>query len=559
MFLEFQTQVENVLTEALKENSYPTGDLSFEEGEHADLASSIAFKLRGPREQNPARIASRIKESIDISDKEWIGRVEQVGPYINFFVSRAYLDEVVRRVLAKGESYGQLSKDEKVILEHTSANPNGPLHVGHIRNSVIGDTLARILKKAGYQVETQYYVNDMGRQIAVVAWGIRQFGLEDEKPDHAIARAYIKANRAMEEDPAVKEEIDGLIKQYEVGDPEVEEEFREYVELALAGIRETLERMNIEHDRYVWEGEFVRSGAVQDIIDRISDTGYTEVDEGALQVDLSEFGVGKELVVRRGDGTSLYVTRDLAYHEWKAEHGDRVIDVFGADHKLVSEQLKLTLSLIGIRPPETIIFEFVSLPEGSMSTRRGQFISADELLDKVLEEAYREVSERRPDTDEDFRRRVARMVGVGAIRYDIIRVTPEKSTVFDWREALDFEKLSAPFIQYSHARASSILEKADGVPSFDPEFLVEEHEVDLIRLLGKFDHVVDEAAEGLKPHAIATYARELAEGFNQFYRLSPVLNAEPGVREARLALVAAAKHALANTLDVLGIEAPKIM
>ncbi len=194
-----------------------------------------------------------------------------------------------------------------------------------------------------------------------------------------------------------------------------------------------------------------------------------------------------------------------------------------------------------------------------MSTRKGKFISTDELLDEVEAQAFKEVTARRPEEEEDFRRSVARDVALGAVRYDVVKVSPEKATTFDWKAALDFEKLSAPFIQYSHARACSILDKAGVIDDFDPGLLTGAEEVDLIRKISQFDLAIDLAARELKPHLLATYARELAESFNQFYRSSPVLEADPGIREARLALVKAARNCLRATLDTLGIPALESM
>jgi len=304
------------------------------------------------------------------------------------------------------------------------------------------------------------------------------------------------------------------------------------------------------------EGNEVRFAAKSD--DAWAMAGTTRALVGNMVEGVSQ-GFEKKLVLKRSDGTSLYTTRDLAYHKWKAERSDRMIDVLGADHKLISGQLKAALRLMGVREPEIVIFEFVSLPTGSMSTRKGKFISTDELLDEVEAQAYKEVTARRPEEAEEFRRAVAKDVALGAVRYDVVKVSPDKATVFDWKAALDFEKLSAPFIQYSHARACSILDKAGDFGEFDPGLLAGPEEVDLIKKISQFDLAVELAGRELKPHLLATYARELAETFNQFYRSSPVLEAEPGVREARLALVKAARNCLRATLETLGIPALESM
>ncbi|MCL2549661.1 MAG: arginine--tRNA ligase [Methanimicrococcus sp.] len=578
MFIEFKNQVQKVLGEAANSLGYDIRkeEISFEVSEHADLATRLAFQLMAVKKgkENPAQIAQAIvgavrKESLESADL--IGKIALLGPYINVFVSEKYLVQTLENVIAGKENYGNGKHTGKILLEHTSANPNGPLHVGHIRNAILGDTLSRILKKAGYDVEVQYYVNDIGRQIAVVSWACTRYPLNmDIKPDNAIVDVYVKANQDIAKDESVNEHIEKLMKKVETGDKETIESFKHAVDMAIAGISETLRLMNVNHDKFVRESQFIESGDVWNVIDRLKATGKTKDSDGALVVDLSDDGFEKTLVIRRSNGTSLYTTRDLAYHEWKAPQCDRMIDVLGADHKLISGQLQSALKLLGGKVPEVVIFEFVSLPEGSMSTRRGVFISADDLLAQMIEAAYAEIEKRRPEESEEFKKDVARMVGIGATRYDIIKVSPEKSTVFDWKTALDFEKQGAPFIQYAHARASNILSKTDEEAAFgaggfvsgfaDYTLLTEPAEVALIKKIAMFEQRIEESAGNLKPHTFAIYARELADDFNQFYRYVPVLNVEDAeLKKSRLALVFSSKIALANALSCLGIDAPESM
>jgi arginyl-tRNA synthetase len=560
MFLDFMGEVEALLQEALRSCGWEVEDgpnsLALEISPHADLASSLSFRLAPSLKRSPVQIAALVHEALP-EKGVYCDRVELAGPYLNFFTNRLFLNKVLLDAVADGCWIGRLR--QRVMVEHTSANPDGPLHVGHIRNSVIGDTLVRILRRAGCAVDAQYYINDMGRQEAMVVWGCDHYPLEKIKPDHAIAKVYIAAHKAMSERPEIKAEADRIIQRYEAGDPAIEAKIRSAVLFALKGIEETLHRMNIHHDSRRWESEFVRDGSVASILQRLQETNLTELEDGALQLDLSSYGFEKKMVLRRADGTSLYITRDLAYHRWKAEESDRTVDILGADHKLVSSQLCTALRLLGIREPEVVIFEFVSLPTGSMSTRRGKFISADELLEEVEKQAFIEVSKRRPEESEEFRRNVARQVALGAVRYDVVKVSADKATTFDWRTALDFEKLSAPFIQYSHARACSILRRAGETPSFNPDLLASKDEISLIKKIAQFDLAIEKAALELKPHQLATYARELAEIFNLFYRYSPVLEAEAGLRDSRLALVKASRNALRAALETLGIPALESM
>ncbi len=566
MFLDFMSEVEALLKSALErcgcqleEGANPLGlDIS----PHADLASSVAFRLAPILKKSPAAIAAEIHKALP-EERHYVDRVEVLGPYLNFFMNDRFLDKVLQEALADNAWTGRMS--DKVIVEHTSANPDGPLHVGHIRNSVIGDTLVRILRRAGRNVDAQYYINDMGRQEAMVVVGCDHFPLDGSKADHAVAKVYIAANKLMESEPGIRDEADSVIARYEAGDPEITAKIQSAVKFAIGGIEQTLQRMNIGHETCHWESEFVRRGDVEEIVGLLEKTGLTEWENGAFQLDLTSHGFEKKMVLKRANGTSLYITRDLAYHRWKAENSDRSVDILGADHKLVSGQLRTALRLLGVREPEVVIFEFVSLPTGSMSTRKGKFISADELLDEVEKQAYEEVKLRRPEESESFLRKVAAQVAAGAVRYDVVKVSADKATTFDWKQALDFEKLSAPFIQYSHARAASILRRCEGEAltadgsDIGCQLLKGDYEIALLKKIAQFDLVIDRAARELKPHQLATYARELAECFNLFYRYSPVLDAEPDLRQARLGLARAAKNALRVTLDTLGIAALETM
>jgi len=527
-------------------------------GEHADLATTIAFTLAKQKKQSPFLIAKDLAAEL-VTDPVLKGiTIEAKGPYINFIFGREYISEAVKEAVKPG--YGSLTKKEtRIVLEHTSANPNGPLHVGHIRNSIIGDTLARVFRKAGYGLEVQYYVNDMGRQIAIVVWGFENLDstpVAGEKEDAHIARVYIAANQEIERDPAITQQVNILMQLVENGDPPTVKKFRREVSRCLDGFRVTMKDLNVTHDRFVWESDFIRNGYTDRIIAKLRKLPQAR-DEETLALDLEEFGFSNKYVIRRSDGTSVYAARDLAYHAWKAANFDRIIDVLGADHKLIASQLQCTMRLLGEKAPEIVHFEFVSLPEGSMSTRAGKFVSADDLITEIRKRAFDEVTIRRPELDEEMRKSIAKSVGLAAIRYDIVKVTPEKSTVFDWKEALDFERQSGPYIQYAHARACSILEKAGTFTEcYDLET---DQEIALAKQIAKFPSVIEKIIAELHPHILATYSRELADTFNTFYHYEQVLKSEGKIRDRRLTLVRAVQNTLKEALETLGIDAISTM
>ena len=557
MVFDTTTIIKKVLTECTG-----TDDIQLiDGGEHADLASTVAFGLAKQKKQAPVKIAQDIVAALKNNSQlaEQGITVEAKGPYINFVFGSAYVSAAVKAATQPG--YGSHpAKETRIVLEHTSANPNGPLHVGHIRNSIIGDTLARAFRKAGYRLEVEYYVNDMGRQIAIVIWGfdhLEHAQHEGEKEDAHIARIYIEANREIEKDPGITQQVDKLMPLVESGDAETVKKFRNEVSRCLDGFAVTLKNLNVKHDRFVWESDFVRNGDTKRVIGKIEKLPQARHEDTLLALDLAEFGFTNKYVIRRSDGTSVYAARDLAFHTWKSVNFDRAIDVLGADHKLIGAQLQCTLKLLGEKAPEIVNFEFVSLPEGSMSTRAGKFVSADDLIEEVTKRAFDEVTTRRPELDEATRKDIAKSVALAGIRYNIVKISPEKSTVFDWKEALDFERQSGPYIQYAHARACSILEKAgEFTECYDLET---EQEIALAKKIAKFPGVIEKVVLELRPHILATYTHELADTFNSFYHYEPVLKSEGKVRDRRLTLVKAVQNTLKESLETLGIDAIRTM
>lgn len=526
-----------------------------------DLASTVSFSLAKKLKKSPNLVAEDVVSKINLP--EIFNEVRAVGPYVNFFID---YDKFSKRLLENiNENYGELSKkDEKIILEHTSANPNGPLHIGHIRNAILGDSLKRLLKLSGRDVITQYYVNDMGRQIAMIVFGLTELSLniedqDEDKIDHKIGKLYFKVNQKVNENKDLKENIHNLLKTYEIGDDaDINSLFENTVEKCLIGVKETLNRINISHDEFVWEGQFVRNGDVDKVVNNLTSEGFVREDK-VKYLDLVDFGIEKELVLRRSDGTSLYSTRDLAYHMNKSKEGDIVLDILGSDHKLAVEQISKALEILDEKIPKVIFYEFITLPEGSMSTRRGVFISVDELVDEAIKRASIEIKDRRKDLTSDEIDKIAEEIGIGAIRFFIAKLSPEKHITFKWEEALSFERGCAS-IQYAHARASNLLKKSDkNIPklSIDNNWIPNPNEKDLIRNLAKFPQVIEDSANKKRVHNITQYCQDLANSFNKFYKSEKVIDSD--LEDTRLILVEKTKITLKNALDVLGVSAPEKM
>ncbi|GGK68174.1 arginine--tRNA ligase [Haloarcula sebkhae] len=579
MFLQLRAEVEDALADALTTLDLPAEDLGIEEPPEdvdAVLASSVAFRLAGEVGTAPPNVAGDIADAIDADDPTYVSDVTTQGPYVNFLPSEAYFAETLQSVTES--EFGRLpDRDTSVVVEHTSANPTGPVHVGRARNPIIGDAVARVLDYAGYDVDRHYYVNDAGRQIAVFTWAYETFDEDDlpeperESPEYEMVRYYRKGNTVLEDgDPEEVEEaeteIQSILQGLEEGNEETYERVAEVVDTVLGGMQNTLGRLPAEFDEFVKETQFMRNGDTDELVDRLKALDCAVYEEDAWQLDLPDFE--KNLVFLRSDGTSLYTTRDLAHHEWKFDTYDRAVTVLGEDHKLQADQLSAALELLENDTDQLrqVFYSWVNLPEGGMSTREGTGIDLDDLLDEAVDRAREEVESRlddrtRGDLDEDDIDRIARQVGIGAVRYDIVSKQPTKGITFEWDRALDFEAQSAPYVQYVHARCCGILGDVEtdipDEPDLDP--LSEPEERDLLRELARFPAVIEAAADDLTPHTVATYTRDLAETFNAFYRECPVLDADPETRAARLALVDGTRTAIANALDALGVEAPTSM
>jgi len=581
MFRATRAEIEDALVNALSALDLPTTDLGIEEPPadvDAVLASSVAFRLAEAASAAPAAVADDIAAEIDVSELTYVGQVQTQGPYLNFLPGAAYFAGTLDA--ATETDFGSLpDKETSVVLEHTSANPTGPVHVGRARNPIIGDALARVLDYAGYDVDRHYYVNDAGRQIAVFTWAYETFDEADlpdperDSPEYEMVRYYRKGNAFLEDADAdraeaAEDEIQSILQGLEAGDEATYDRVSEVVDTVLSGMTATLGRLPAEFDEFVKETRFMRDGSTDALVERLKALDCAVYEEDAWQLDLPDFE--KNLVFLRSDDTSLYTTRDLAHHEWKLDNYDRAVTVLGEDHKLQAQQLDATLSLLGIDTDriDSVHYSWVNLPEGGMSTRKGTGIDLDDLLDEAIDRARQEVEDRLDDRirDDDLDaedvERIAHQVGIGAVRYDIVSKQPTKGITFEWERALDFEAQSAPYVQYVHARCCGILDDVaePGSDAVQPDALAATEAEDLLRVLARFPAVIEAAARQHRPHVVATYTRDLAEQFNAFYRECPVLTAEDeATRTARLALVVGTRNAMANALDALGVAAPNSM
>jgi arginyl-tRNA synthetase len=637
---ECQTALANALKKTLPEIQQPTLTLNKTPNiDYGQLASSLCFELAKKLGQKPLSLAQKL---VDAMDKSSFNLIEKVAPagagYINFHVNFVKFSELTLDSVKKlGIDYGFVKTEEpkKIIVEHTSVNPLHPIHIGQARNPLLGDALARILQYRGHEVSRHYYIDDVGRQSSVVAYGYAKLGRPKptEKADLFVGKIYtvtsciveinrlkkvrenaiathstedlVKANKEIDEwmsiaaelkekypvlfealtaqisqDENPEEEIKRLNCAYEDGEPNAKKLIREVSDLCLEGFRETMKRVSVTYDSWDWESDFVWSTQVNDVLAKLKATPFVYNEKGVLEFDaekvvqtldlkarlgLSQNNEVPPLTLGRADGTTLYTTRDIAYTLWKFQKAQKVINVIGMEQSLAQLQLKISLYAMGYSEyAENLVhfaYNLVTLPGYKMSSRRGHYITFDEVLTEAVQRAYEEVSKRSPMLSEEEKHKIADFVGLGAVRYALVDVDPSKPVVFTWERVLNFETNSAPYVQYTHARACSILRKVAREPEKPVyELLTEKLERELILNLAGFPDMFIEATEYLKPNMIADYANVLADKFNTFYNALPVIKADSQeLSDARIALTQAIKTVMHNALNLIGVVAPEKM
>jgi len=529
---------------------------------HGDLATNTALRLGSVLDDNPRAIAETIAERLrERVDPSRVRSVEVAGPgFINFRFAQDYLFEGLADLLEAGDAFGRTDAGagQRAIVEYVSANPTGPLTVGHGRNAVLGDTIANLLDWTGYDVTREYYYNDAGRQMRVLAQSVRA-RYEAIASDEAATRTMTLDDGTTVEVPESFPE-DGYLGAYieEIAEQVYEEHgaslltteslapFQEAAEAAIfAEVESTLHRLNIEMDGYANEQELHDDGTVQAVLDGLEEAGLTYEEDGALWLRTTEFGKEKDTVLVKQSGEPTYRTPDIAYHTTKFERGyDLIVDVFGADHHAAYPDVLNALDVLGYDKDtvEVVLYQFVTLVRGDepvkMSTRRANYVTLDDLIDEV---------------------------GADVTRFFFLMRSPDTHLNFDLELAQEAsEKNPVFYLQYAHARICSIIDKAEEVgftydENADLTLLTHEAEIDLMKELLRFPRALQNAAEARAPHFVPTYLRDVATAFSQFYDHCRIIGEEDALATARMHLALATKTVLKNGLTVLGISAPRNM
>ena len=536
-----------------------------------DYASGIALAMARATKRNPRELAALIQDHLPAAPQ--VASTQIAGPgFINFFLAERALTDVIATVLEQRDNYGTgvVETPQKILLEYVSANPTGPLHVGHGRGAAFGDALARLLRAAGHQVDTEYYVNDIGRQMDILSLSVwirylQIQGIDESLPQAAYQGGYIreiaarvdqcadiqfdfaKCPRLVAEGSNDDARLDSLIRQVRkhLGTDQFNRLRKLVLDEMVAVIRADLEKIGVTHDRWFFESEVTETGELEAAIDCLKSNGYLYEADGATWFRSSQFGDEKDRVLRRSNGGLTYFASDIAYHLNKLRRGhDLAINIWGADHHGYIARMKAAMQAGGEDAQRLRIFivQFAALWRGKqkipMSTRAGEFVSLEEMTDEIGKDATRFFyALRKPDQHLDFDLQLA-------------KAQSNENPVY--------------YVQYAHARICSVFRQMSerGIQhsaDCDSTSLVEEVELNLIRQISRFPEVVESAAQGFEPHQIAYYLRDLATDFHSFYNRVRVLDCEAQLRNARLNLIGAVQQVLVNGLHILGVSAPKTM
>lgn len=544
----------------------------------------------------PARaqeIAQAVRDSL--GQVPGISRGEALKGYLNLYFSTAEVAQrVVESVLVDGSRFGAGHPiNERVMVEYAQPNTHHSFHIGHYRNTILGESLARIVEFAGFETIRASYPGDLGLGVITVLWAYEKFYKGQEPTDihergQWLLKIYAEATNLLTkkenetpEESALREQYEAerreMYRKWDEGDPAVRQLWQETREWSLIELRDILQMMDVKIDVWFFESEVDEPS--KKIVDELIAKGIAsdERPNGPVIVKIDEkLGLAKEkyrvAVILRSDGTTLYLTKDLALAKQKFDkyHVDRSIYVVDNRQSLHFQQAFKILELWGFKQSEKCYhlgYGFVSLPEGAMSARRGRVALFKDVYDEAIQRVLATIAEKNPNMPESERLGVAKKVGMGALAYSMLSVDNNKDIIFDINEALSFDGRTGPYIQNAYVRANSILRKANLEDSSNPilesrtfDYPLTNHEIELIEQMSRFPNVVQQAANEYRPLVVAAYIYDLATAFHSFYHAVPVLQSESeAVKAARLRLVAAAKQVLANGLRLLGITAPEMM
>ena len=529
------------------------------------------FKLAKHLKKAPQMIAQELHA--DLQDEEEFKSVENVNGYLNFYLRKELLiDQVIDNVIEDKEEYGSsdIGDGKKVVVEFSSPNIAKPFHIGHIRSTVIGNAINNIYSFLGYDTERVNHLGDYGTQFGKMIVAYRKWGNREDvqrEPIKTLLTYYTRFHEEVENDASLDDEAREVFSRLEQGSKEETELWQWFRDESLKEFNKVYDLLGISFDSYA--GESFYSDKMQRVLDELSQKNLLQESEGAQIVDLDEYGLGKALITKK-DGSTLYITRDIAAAIYRKEHYDfyKNLYIVASQQNLHFQQWIKIIELLGYNWAEDCVhipFGLVSLEDGTMSTRAGRVVFLEDVLLRAVEQTRNIIAEKNVNTDNIDE--IARDVGIGAVIFQELSNNRIKDYVFSWDKVLNFEGETGPYVQYSHARAASVLRKAgdeavmiqSGKVNTDATYLTSDSAYELAKLIYQMPQVIIEAADKYEPSVVTRHIANIAQSFNKFYHDEHILVDDENERRAKLGLVVAAKTAIKNGLNLLGIKAPEKM
>jgi arginyl-tRNA synthetase len=532
----------------------------------------IAFPMFGFAKlfrRSPRSIAEHVAKEIVGQN---LGKAEAAGPYVNIRLDvGSVANEVITRINTHDKGYGEgkALSGKKIMLEFSCPNTNKPLHLGHMRNDAIGESVSRILKADGAEVRKVNLINDRGIHICKSMLAYQKFGensnpeCEKVKSDHFVGRYYVKFNEWVKDHPKAEEEARNMLKAWEQGDREVTELWKRMNRWAIEGIKKTYDETSVSFDMYYFESDTYRYGR-EEILKGLEKNIFYKKEDNSIWVDLSSYDLDQKVLLR-GDGTSLYITQDIGtaiqrHRDWPF---DRLIYVVASEQNYHFQVLFKVLELLGFDWAKNLYhlsYGMVNLPQGKMKSREGTIVDADNLLEELIRLADREIKERGRENEIEDIKETSKKIAIGALNYYLLAITPNKDMVFNPEESISFTGNTGPYLKYTGARISSILKKYEERKkkyrggAFSPDMLTVREEWEIVKLLASFPENVHMASEQLNPSIIALYLYELARVFSRYYHDNPVLhNENADLVVSRIELLRAIKKVFVSGFELLCI------
>ena len=526
------------------------------------------FRLAKELRKAPPAIANEIKEKLELVEE--IEKVEVAGGYLNFFINKATLAEEVLGEISKTEQYGKsiVGEGKNIVIDYSAPNIAKPFHIGHLRSTVIGGALYNIYKYLGYNVTGVNHLGDYGTQFGKLIEGYKMWGEEydiENDPINELTKIYIRINEACKNDEQILENCRNNFKKLEDGDSYCVEIWKKFRELSLQEFQKVYDLLGSKFDS--WNGESFYSDKMPEVIDLLQKTGKLVESQGAKIIDLEDKGINTPCIIEKSNGSTTYATRDLAAILYRARtyDFDKALYVTSYEQVLHFKQVFEVAKLLGLDEKYTnglehVSFGMVLLPEGKMSTREGNIIKLEELLNEAISRAKEIIEQKNPDLEN--KEEVAKKVGIGAVIFNDMSASRIKDEVFDWNTILNFQGETGPYIQYTYVRTRSVLEKAGCLPKIEDvkiENLSDEYSMAILKLIYNFEDVLVQVTDKNEPSILARYLIDLAKAYSSFYNENKIIVDDKDVQDARVYLTYAVSQVLKQGANLLVIEMPEKM